>query len=148
MVTSSWTMMKAKLLASSTASDGWCPPGFDVVCILFPTDTLKNAGLNSTSIILLPQWNYLMEHWRRWRPAAITAAVRTRERGAFIERHHPIDQFVLASSVMWRPESWCLATGALAAVDVQDLSRDERCRIKIEDSVVDIAHLADTAERM
>jgi hypothetical protein len=50
MVTSSWTMMKAKLLASSTAWDGCCAARLDVVGISFPMGVLKNAGLNPNSV--------------------------------------------------------------------------------------------------
>lgn len=79
-------------------------------------DTLKSAGLNSTSIVLLPQWNYLMEHWRRWRPAAITAAVRTRERGALIERHRPIDLAVRVQVIAAAEAAFRVVLGVIGSV--------------------------------
>ena len=41
-----------------------------------------------------------------------------------------------------------LVTRALAAVDVQNFSRDERCGIKKQNRVGDVAHLAHASERM
>jgi len=84
--------------------------------MLFPMDTLKNAGLNSTSIVLLPLWNYLMEHWRRWRPAAITAAIRTRERGALIERRRPVDLAVWAQVLAAAEAAFRVVLGVIGGV--------------------------------
>jgi hypothetical protein len=84
--------------------------------MLFPMDTLKSAGLNSTSIVLLSQWNYLMEYWGWWRLAAITAAVRTRERGAFIERHRPIDLAIRVQVMAAAEAAFRVVLGVIGAV--------------------------------